>query len=224
MLQRISDLSKVKLSKIYNVYSYGSRVYQTASFDSDYDFLVVCETEKENVELRFKEGIQIGNLFNEVNIHLFSIKGFQQLIEEHKINFLESYFLPEAYKLKEEHQFSFELDLPKLRKEISSKSSNSWVKCKKKLTVEEDAYYIGIKSLFHSLRILKFGMQIAKFGKIIDYTEANPLWEEISLAGKQKKNWEYFKDKYQKLYNSLATDFRKLAPKKENENEKNPTI
>jgi hypothetical protein len=58
------------------------------------------------------------------------------------------------------------------------KAGNSFAKAGKKLDVEKE-HYKGKKSLFHSLRILMFGIQIAKAGRITNYGEANDLWKEI---------------------------------------------
>jgi hypothetical protein len=83
---------------------------------------------------------------------------------------------------------------------------------KKKLTVEKDySPYIAKKSLFHSLRILIEGIQIAKYQKIIDYSQANYLWEEI--VNNKVNDWSYYKEKYQPLYNKLNSEFRIYAPK-----------
>ena len=100
--------------------------------------------------------------------------------------------------------------MSELRTTISEKASHSFVKAKKKIDKEHD-YYVGWKSLFHSLRILNFGIQVASKGKIYDYSAANPIWFEIRDA--QRYTWDYFKDKYQPVYNELATEFKKLAPK-----------
>ena len=93
---------------------------------------------------------------------------------------------------------------------MSQKANHSFVKAKKKIEVEKD-YYVGWKSLFHSLRILVFGIQIAKEGCISDYSAANDYWHEIREANQY--DWSYFKSKYQPEHNRLATEFRKLAPK-----------
>ena len=86
------------------------------------------------------------------------------------------------------------------------------MKAKKKLIVEKDYDpYIGKKSLFHSLRIILFGIQIAQYGKIINYEEANIYYD---IVKSEIIEWEYFKKKYQPIYNNLKTEFRKLAEKK----------
>lgn len=194
------DLSEFK--KEYSVkekdfiFPYGSRVYGTNKDDSDYDFLAVLDNANTGEEYRK----------NNINIHIFNKRDFQNQLNDHKIHTLEAYYLPDNIC---KDNFKFNLDLVKLRHELSAKASNSFVKAKKKLEVEKD-YYIGWKSLFHSLRILNFGIQIAKNGHI-NFAEANHYWFEILEA--QAYNWLYFKEKYQPIYNELATQFRMLAPK-----------
>ena len=179
---------------------YGSRVYGTAGKDSDEDYLAIVPA---NRRADTGEEYQRDN----VNIHIFNRRDFQDQLNRHKIHALEAYYLPDGRVAKE---FTFALDLGTLRSELSQKASHSFVKAKKKLEVEKD-YYIGWKSLFHSLRILIFGTQIASTGRLSNYAAANRFWFEIRDA--QQYNWEYFKDKYQPVYNSLATEFRKAAPK-----------
>jgi hypothetical protein len=56
-----------------------------------------------------------------------------------------------------------------------------------------------------------FGTQLAKHGKIIDYSCANHYWEEIYTN--PSLNWDDYKEIYQPIYNKLSTDFRLVAPK-----------
>jgi predicted nucleotidyltransferase len=182
------------------LFPYGSRVYQTHKEDSDYDWLaIIPENRKANTGEEYRR--------NDLNIHMFNRRDFQKQLDLHKIHTLEAYFLPDGLCKK---HFTFKLDKSQLRHEISQKSSHSFVKAKKKIEVEKD-YYIGWKSLFHSLRILNFAIQIGEKGKIEDYSAANHFWFEIQQA--QQYNWEYFKTKYQPIYNELATQFRLLCPK-----------
>ncbi|MNB85416.1 hypothetical protein D3C81_711820 [compost metagenome] len=191
---------------ILNVYRYGSRVYGTATNESDHDLIIV----KKGAE-GIIEGIESGIL----NLTIYDELSFQEAINNHEISVLECLFLPKNCIITEKKKFDFELDITKLRNSISQKSSNSWVKTKKKLTVEKDYNpYIAKKSLFHSFRILKYGIQIAKYGRIFDYTEANYLWEEINSF--ETNDWEFFKTKYQPVYNELKSQFKLEAPKKEN--------
>jgi predicted nucleotidyltransferase len=179
---------------------YGSRVYGTHKDNSDHDFIGIVPANRmadTGTEYRW----------NSLNVHIYNRYDFQNQLLRHKIQTLEAYFLPESQV---STQFKFELDLVKLRCELSEKSSHSFVKAKKKIDKEKD-FYVGWKSLFHSMRILIFGTQIASKGKIYDYSAANYLWDEIIQA--QQYSWDYFKTRYQPIYNNLATEFRKLAPK-----------
>jgi predicted nucleotidyltransferase len=181
---------------------YGSRVYGTHKEDSDYDYMAIVPANR-----RADTGTEYRR--NDVNIHIYNRYDFLVQLGRHKIHTLEAYFLPDSPVVKDGF-FKLKLDLVQLRRELSEKASHSFVKAKKKIDKEGD-YYVGWKSLFHSLRILTFGIQIATDGKITDYGAANQHWFDIRDA--QQYNWAYFKEKYQPIYNQLATDFRKLAPK-----------
>jgi hypothetical protein len=184
---------------IYNFISfpYGSRVYGTQRKDSDADYLIIYETALTGQE----EMIFSTSPF--LNLHYFSNKDWQNHLNEHKIYAIESYFLDKN------HEFVFNLDKTKLRHEFSQKASNSWVKAKKKLTVEKD-WMIGWKSLFHSLRILNFGKQIAEFGEIKDFSSENDTWKKILEM--QCYDWEILNKEFKSIYNEKATEFRKVAP------------
>lgn len=191
----------IEHSNIVNIYLFGSQVYNTFNKFSDYDFVVILNN-------NFEEGLEIKE--NLLNIHLYSFEYAQSELLKHNVKFLELYFLPDDFKI-ENKKFFFELNLSLLRKNISSTSNNSWVKCKKKLTVEENQYYIGIKSLFHSFRILDLGIQIAK-NKTIDFSSKNYIWFSL-LHHKNKLLWEDIYNEYKQDYNLLASEFKKIAPK-----------
>ena len=206
IIQPINKIPITRLLKsstpdsVIGYYLYGSIVYGVAGPKSDYDFIVVDRDQVES-EIQKKEF--------PVDYNLYSEKKFKQMLEEHDIAALECMFLHKDFVIKNEIQTP-KLDLTKLRSSVSKTASNSFVKCKKKLEVEKE-YHIGKKSLWHSLRIIMFGTQIARHRRIIDYSEANYLWDEIVLC--DENNWEYYKEKYKPLYNKLMTEFRKVAPK-----------
>jgi len=177
-------------------YEFGSRVYGTHKTNSDADYIIVVES---NEDLLYQVKGKI------VDITVYSEKMFINAIKQHKINVLECIF-----QGNDEYLQHFELNLHRLRQEISSVTSNSWVKCKKKL--KQGDIYVGLKSLFHSLRILMFGIQIAKHGAIVDYTEANKYLDIIMDIG---DNWDKLNKEIKPVYNSLKTEFRKLAPMEE---------
>lgn len=182
------------------VYPYGSRVYGNFHKNSDYDFIVIV---KNKTAEQFSDNL--------ININYYTVTEHQQRLDDHEISALECQFL-DWHKIEfvEKHVFKFTLDLQKLRHSLSAKSSNSWVKCKKKLTVEKDLdLNVGRKSLFHSFRIIDFGIQIAKTGKIYDYSSCNDLYKEIM----NYYIWTDIFTNFKKRYNNLLTDFRKVATK-----------
>ena len=183
------------------LFPYGSRVYGTAKEDSDHDYLAVIPA---NHKVNTGEEYVHGSL----NVHIFNRQDWEDQLQSHKVHCLEAYYLPDGVCQK---HFPFTINLVKLRHELSEKSSKSWVKAKKKIDVEKD-FYIGWKSLFHSLRILNFGIQIVTLGGIKDYSAANHYW--AAILGAKEYTWDYFKRQYQGEFNRLATEFRKFAPKK----------
>lgn len=207
-LTRICRVTGLKEDQLVSVYQYGSRVYGTASWASDWDFIVVANSSIDGQE--FRNG--------DYNIHVYTPDTFQRNVDEHKIHALECIFAPKEFVLVDKRAWTFKLDRSKLRHELSAKSSNSWVKCKKKLTVEVGQEYIGVKSLFHSLRLVIFGIQIAQQGRITDYGAANKHWLEIDNYYEGMKasgvyDWEILKAHYQPIYNQLCSEFRKVAEK-----------
>ena len=199
-LDQISGLCGIDASDIYEIYPYGSRVYGTNSEASDYDFIVVYTGDYE------KDSQQYDSHDGRNSAHTYSVQKWKEHLVAHKMFALECTFLQGPYQ-----KMPFILDKTALRVEVSSKTSNSWVKCKKKLEVEND-YPTGIKSLFHSFRMPMFGIQIAKYGKIVDYSEANRLWfEEFKPMLTERPSWDAIKTIYQPRHNALMSEFRTYA-------------
>ena len=193
--------SKLHPSRIFNVYLFGSLVYGTYDKSvSDYDVIIVANNSVESTEIR-------SGLFN---IHVYTPDKFKKDLNWHRINNLECIFAPDWAILKEsiDYKSKFKLDIPKLRHAISHISSNSWVKFKKKLM--QDEYRIGIKSLFHSIRIPMFAIQIAKEGYISDFGCANYIWDNIKY---RQDSWENLQTEFKPILNSVMTEFRNNTTK-----------
>ena len=196
-------------------YIRGSSMFGTYEFGiSDLDHLIVVDNCCHDIldeHPRHMYELKIDSL----DCQFICEDDFINMIKESNIEALECiFYLPEANKGK--YLDLVDIDKWKLRESVSAICSNSWVKAKKKLTVEKD-YNLRIaqKSLWHSMRLYMFGIQIAKTGKIYDFQEANPLWDEIKNA--DTPTWDYYKEKYQKKFNSLRSELVKLCDKpKEN--------
>jgi predicted nucleotidyltransferase len=187
---------------IINAYQYGSRVYETHNADSDYDFIFVVNKKDDALITKYAS----------LDANIYTLEEFVEQIQNHEISILECLFLPENKVIKNTHSFTenFNLDKNQLRTSISQKSSNSWVKGKKKFIVEKDFNpYVGKKSVWHAFRMLDFGTQIAKNGFIYDYTSANHLYKEIIACN----SWEEIEQKYKQKFNEYGTEFKKVAPK-----------
>jgi hypothetical protein len=204
-------IEQLSEDNILAIFPYGSTVYGTTNENSDYDFIVVCKNGYGEDLIQSDIKITIEGIGFDFNI--YSIDRFNELKNAHDIAILECLSLDPSKRIVSmiDSMCEFhDIHLPTLRKSISSIVNNSWVKCKKKLTVEENQEYIGKKSLFHSFRILDFGIQIARHGRIIDFMSSSELFAEIVNG---PDDWEYYKDKYKKPHNALMSEFRSLAPK-----------
>ena len=103
------------------------------------------------------------------------------------------------------------------RRPFSRKSSNSFVKCKKKLCVELDLM-TGLKSMFHSMRIISFAIQILKYGYIKQFDVANEYFVDIMQYSnvsqdKYEEVWNILNTKYGEIRKKLEKEFHTLAPK-----------
>lgn len=189
--QEIKDLVGLPDWKIINIYLYGSRVYGTCHQDSDYDFLVVANSMDREKEI--KNG--------KYNIHIHTPDKFKDDLWAFRMVNMECIFAPSFAKIQEDVEYKnvFNFDQFKLKKSILKQSHDAWMKSKMKF--REMDIERATKSLFHSLRILLFGIQIVENNEIIDFSEANNYWEEIS--GMEEYKWNVFKEKFLPLKKDL---------------------
>ena len=213
-IDNIIKESGLHKSRVHNIYVFGSRVYETHSDNSDWDIIVVANNSVESIEIK-------SDLYN---IHIYTPKKFQEDLDWHMPKNIECYFAPSWAKLQERIKFDFTLDIKKLRHATSHVSSNSWVKSKKKLEIGD--YHIGIKSLFHSLRIPMFSTQLINTGHI-DFTSANFIWNKLNRVDEnwchysdlpsansyKSWNWEELDLEFRELKNNILTEFRKVTEK-----------
>lgn len=205
-----SNLIKVLIDdkNISNIYKFGSIVYESNDKDSDEDFIIIVnDLAKVNHVIK-----------NDINIHVYSEEEYSQLLNNHEIQMLECYFLPVRHIIKETYFPNFTLNLAKLRISISTISSNSFQKGKKKLIILGDYdLRAGIKSAYHAIRILDYGIQIALHKRIVNFTKMNYVLADIKkmhISGLDHLNlWEAIDTKYRKLFNSKSSEFKALAPK-----------
>lgn len=195
-------------NEIYAMYPYGSRVYGTFRPDSDYDYIVILNTERTQEQI----------IKNKDSFNIISKKEFQIALNNHETWALECYFLPESQvviKPKEPWNFIFSVD--KLKTYFIQKMNQEWLKSETKFSKQN--ILAAKKSLFHAFRVGLFGLQILKYNKLVNYEEANPLWNFI--INQSKTNWNYYKlllnSSYEKLKNNLhnsiyTLDIKEIVP------------
>lgn len=195
-LEEVIDKSGLNPIRILNIYLFGSQIYGTASEKSDYDILIIANTPYPEREL----------VVDNFNMHILTLDRFIEGLKNFNIRNIEC--LQSPFILKENIFIPFDIKVPPLRHSISHTCNNSWAKCKKKL--EQGDYYIGIKSLFHALRIAMFGIQLVEHGKIIDWGCSNYIWENLIS---KNWTWEELDSFYRKERNNTLSHFRKITTK-----------
>jgi predicted nucleotidyltransferase len=164
----------INQNDVLNVYAYGSRVYGTATPDSDYDYVVVHKAAmigpnknafRENAKTSEDGTIQIIN---------FSRTGFKAELQSFNISCMECISLPEEYVLQKKMDYKIDrFDMKEFISNVITKASNSWHLA---LTAHKDENYISAaKGLYHSLRILDYALQIKNSGKVIDFSTARNI-------------------------------------------------
>lgn len=204
---------KVVFDNTILMFPFGSTVYGTTTEQSDEDWIAVVRDDIDDFEDCYDNKWLYTT--DNLDITFLNENKWLEMIDKHHIYVLEGLSLPDNKVLigdMEKYRQLFKLDKWKLRQTISAIAENAYAKCHKKLTVEKDFdKYRAQKSIFHSIRILDFGKQIAEHGKIIDYSSCNNFWEEIYNL--DSADWEVYKQKYKPLLNRMRSEFVALCPK-----------
>ena len=181
-LKEIIDIIKLHPFKIKNVYLFGSRVYGNHNENSDYDFLVVANNI--NTEQEYK---------GKLNIHIHIPDIFKRNLFEHDIHELECIFAPDFAKMQEKLVYpEFKIKPQMLYYKLMQQSFNCFKKAK--LLWFDGRINECMKNIWHSYRILMFGNQIKQYGKIIDFSESNSIYHEMTNCS--LNTWDEIKQKY----------------------------
>lgn len=200
----------------------GSTIYGTAHKDSDTDYGFIVDDDAEIIDV---PGV-FDNVKSDTRIHPVAIpdkncdielvreSDFIQMINEQEPFALEPLFLTDEIS---DYKKYWKLDLWNMRCRFDSISNNSFAKAKKKLTVEKDYdEYCGVKSLFHSIRLLMFCVFFTK-GYVTEEEkqEVVNLYNEIMSDWKSGFKWEDFKEKYKPVRNRWHSEVVKVCPRPE---------
>lgn len=171
----IIDSLKIE-EEILAIYPYGSRVYGTASETSDYDYIIVTK----GAFLKsgaFKQNA-ISSDDRKIQAVLYSRTGFIDALNNYEIGAVECIFLDSSQVLLSKWPFRIQKwDTKEMVDKIIQKASASWHIASRQ---SKDGFKaIGKKGIFHSLRILMFGLQLKEHQTIYNYSEANELKLEM---------------------------------------------
>ena len=230
-VEEIAKSVNLDPSDILNVYCYGSRVYGTDDEESDDDFVVVHKGSSiknpYNDQLSFKQNA-MSSEDGQIQVIRYSRSGFLAAIDDYEIGALECLFLPEDKIVQEKASFnirnfdkpSVNYEVKRMVKKIITKASNSWFLANRHLEnayLADDAgnaeeanerFFLSEKGYFHAIRILMFGLQIKEHRKIVDYTEANYIWDKL-LALEEPLTFGQVAKEYLPLRNELMDKLKK---------------
>lgn len=179
----------LKDEDVINVYPFGSKIYKTDNYRSDYDFIVVVKQVSHKDDRK-----KIDN----ININIYGESSFLDQLTRNRMSALECIFLPKELVLKESKKIDVKINLSKLRLYSKEKSIDDWNRAEKAFHAEEPIF---IKSIFHAIRTLDFTHQIIEYGKIKDYSSCNHIWEHLNNS--QFDNWEDYNEVFGRKFDSL---------------------
>ena len=197
-----SVLESLKITEdVLAIFPYGSRVYGTANLDSDYDFIIVTKSAflKNGA---FKQNA-ISSVDRKIQGVLYSRSGFIDAINNYEIGALECLFLDPSLVILPSKFFKIQKwEEKQLVQKIIEKASASWHIAS--MQSKDDYKESAKKGIFHALRILMFGIQLKEHKRIVNFSEANELREEINRLPD-----EMFDDRmYLKLRDELMLKLR----------------
>ena len=212
---KLLELFKIPKSDIIGIYMFGSRLYNEFNIvsKSDYDFCIIINNSSSfllNPEYFSNPYFQYES--ENIDFHIMSEMVFYNELTKCNIMTLECFYSEDPIF---KHDVNLELNLGVLRHSISKVSSNSFVKFKKKLTKESGLKnkHLGVKSLYHSLRILEFGCNVANDPDFIEHNYQNKLKDILEFSQNVNFDWKDIHTKYKPVYNQLASRFKLMAPK-----------
>ena len=181
----------------------GSQLYGMTNPQSDYDYLVINNSDNPYPHPENKE------------VEVWSRDLFMVKLVDHDLKALEVYFSNQVF-IRMHYDLIHKLNKSNLRRSVSAVCSNAHIKAKKK--IRDGEIYIGLKSYWHTIRILTMYTDLAKFGTFNPkgYKERlNHIYEDIMSMIDDPEPDTIFKrlvEKYDPLVRELLHEFRLLCP------------
>jgi len=185
-------ITELKISdEIIAIFPYGSRVYGFANENSDEDYIIVIK----NAFLKsgsFRDNA-ISNEDKSIQGVLYSRTGFIDAINNYNMPAMECLSLEKDIIFNKWKFAVYKWDEKELIKKVIQQSSASWhIATEQSKNGFKDR---AKKGIFHSLRILDFGLQLKENKKIINFQSCNDLYYEINdIENFDDRNYISFRD------------------------------
>ena len=141
----------------------GSRVYGCAGSRSDWD-VVVVKRGVARQDLVFRPGL---------NVIVHGRDSFLESMKQHSMLALECWYSPDVL-VPFLIRYTFRPDAGRLRTRALETAAADWAKGVKLWAEDPEK---ARKKLYHAIRVLMFARQLSEQGRIVDFSEANGVWE-----------------------------------------------
>ena len=185
---------------ILAVYQFGSRVYQSHTKNSDFDIFVIYETDDYLDTVIENDEFKIG-------AHIHDVKTYKKYISQHNACVIQTLYLVEKFIIFEHKELSnyrkkFMISMKKMERSFLRVESICLLKSKREFIYDKKK---SLKNLVHGVRFLLFGLQIAKTGKIYDFTVGNTYYEY--MLSLDFDTWDEYHQKFENIYHKLHNEF-----------------
>jgi predicted nucleotidyltransferase len=214
---------------------YGSRVYRTASNQSDYDLLIVvddlytnqCLLNDDSKELLLTKVIFERDMtvsFNcgkeEVEAHIMDTTIYLKFILKNKPVMTQCLWIPDEFILYEDDQMKKfkqwfchnDIQYGKVRTNFV-REAEIWCYAKAKRLYSEGDIPKALKNLVHGIRYLKLTLQVLETGGIYDFTVANDTFYQ--LMSHNYSTIDEYLEQYRPIYDNLMEQISDLIDEKE---------
>lgn len=171
-------LNELEISgDVIGMFPYGSQVYGTATGTSDRDYIIVMKSAMLE-DGAFKHNA-ISNSDYTIQGVVYSRGGFIDAINNYEIGALECLSLPDSQKIVNKWPFKVTNwnEKEMVRKIIEKASASRHIANMQSKNGDKEW---AKKGMYHSLRILYFGLQLKEHQKIVNFQECNKLYDEFS--------------------------------------------
>jgi len=185
---KLSDVAKkLNLSEVglRGVFVLGSRLWGTARRDSDWDLLVV------HADVTGKTSRHSGD--GRIDAVVTSQEEYFERCRRHQwLECLTLFVPPDNCLRKQAPPADFTIDRRLLAASVAEETNKDWARARK--YVERGDLERAKRTIVHTLRMNMMALQLATHGRIVDFTVANDLREE--LWGVYSQDWRYYDVEY----------------------------